>query len=72
MIQFNIPPYEGKEDTYLIEVIKVNHKICGDGSFTEKVNAFLENRFNIKKVLLTTSGTHALYMCAILLDIKPG
>lgn len=72
MIPFNVPPYTGREDKYLKEAISKNRKICGDGPFTKKVNAFLENRFCANKALLTTSGTHALDMSAILLDIRPG
>ena len=71
MIHFNIPPYTGKEIDYMKEAID-NHKICGDGVFTKKCNAFLEQKFNAKKVLLTTSGSTALDMAAILCNIQPG
>ena len=36
MIPFNIPPYTGDEDQYIKKAID-NHKICGDGEFTKKV-----------------------------------
>ena len=48
------------------------HKICGDGQFTKKSNAWLEERFNAQKVLLTTSGTTALDMAALMCDLQPG
>lgn len=71
MINFNIPPYVGTELTYVKQAIE-NHKICGDGPFTKKCNAWLEERFHAQKVLLTTSGTTALDMAMLLCDLKPG
>ena len=71
MIQFNIPPHVGMENEYIKQAIAA-HKICGDGEFTKKCNDWLEKRFNAQKVLLTTSGTTALDMAALLCDIKPG
>lgn len=72
MINFNIPPYLGIELDFVKEAIEDNRKICGDGPFTKKCSEILENKFNAKKVLLTTSCTHALEMAAILADIKEG
>ena len=72
MIPFNVPPYVGKELDYVREAMEKNHKICGDGPFTKKCNEWIEKRFNIEKVLLTTSCTHATEMAAILADIKEG
>lgn len=69
MIPFNIPPASGKEATYIQQAIQ-NHKICGDGEFTKKCSAWMENKFNAQKVLLTTSGTSALEMAAVLCDIQ--
>ena len=71
MIPFNVPPYSGEEEKYIKQAI-ANHKICGDGEFTKKCNIWLENKFNAKKVLLTTSGTTALEMAAILCGVQPG
>ena len=71
MIHFNVPPFTGKELDYMKEAIS-NHKICGDGPFTKKCDAWMETRFNAIKVLLTTSGSSALDMAALLCDIKPG
>ncbi len=71
MILFNIPPFVGTENEYIKQAIEA-HKICGDGEFTKKCNAWLENRFNAQKVLLTTSGTTALDMAALLCNIQPG
>lgn len=71
MISFNIPPFVGTELTYVQQAIDA-HKICGDGQFTKKCNQWLEERFCAQKVLLTTSGTTALDMAALLCDLKPG
>ncbi|KKQ04268.1 MAG: TDP-4-keto-6-deoxy-D-glucose transaminase, partial [Candidatus Moranbacteria bacterium GW2011_GWF1_36_4] len=70
-ILFNIPAYAGNELRYISEVFK-NRKLSGDGEFTKKCSLLMEEKFNAKKVLLTTSGTHALDMAALLLNLKPG
>lgn len=71
MINFNVPPYTGKEMNYIEEAIKA-HKICGDGAFTKKCTSWLEEKTGTKKALLTTSCTHATEMAALLADIQPG
>lgn len=71
MIPFNVPPYIGKEDKYIKQAID-SRKICGDGQFTKKCNEKFEEITGAKKVLMTTSGTSALEMAALLADIKPG
>lgn len=71
MIPFNVPPCVGSEEKYIAEAI-ANHKLCGDGAFTKKCNAKLEEMTGTSKALLTTSCTHATEMAAILSDIKPG
>ena len=71
MISFNVPPLVGTELDYVKKAIE-NHKICGDGPFTKECNAWLAERFGAQKVLLTTSGTTALEMAALLCDLQPG
>lgn len=71
MISFNVPPFYGTELEYVKQAVD-NRKICGDGPFTKRCHEILENSFNAQKVLLTTSGTSALEMAAILCDIQPG
>lgn len=71
MIAFNRAPYLEKSKKYIEEAISVG-KICGDGMFTKKCNAWLEQQTGASKVLLTTSCTHATEMAALLADIKPG
>lgn len=71
MISFNVPPCVGNELEYVKQAIE-SHKICGDGQFTKKCHAWMENRFQDQKVLLTTSGTSALDMALLLCDLQPG
>ena len=71
MINFNVPPFTGKEMDY-IKIAVDNQKICGDGQFTKKCNAWIEERTGTTKCLLTTSCTHATEMAALLAEIKPG
>lgn len=71
MIHFNVPPVVGTEIKYIQEAISA-HKICGDGQFTKKCHAWLEEHLFGSRVLLTTSGTTALEMAALLCDIQAG
>lgn len=71
MIGFNVPIFIDESVDCIKEAIN-NRKICGDGEFTKKCSNWMETKFNSNKVLLTTSGTSALEMAAILLDIKDG
>ena len=71
MIQFNIPPFTGKELDYIKDAVE-RRKLCGDGDFTKKCNKWLEEQTGTAKALLTTSCTHATEMAAILCDIGPG
>lgn len=71
MIPFNVPPYVGTELEYVKQAVE-NHKICGDGPFTKKCHTWLEENLPCQKALLTTSGTTALEMAAILCDLQPG
>ena len=72
MVEFNVPPYVGTEMDYVREAAEVNRKICGDGPFSRRCHAWMEERFGAEKVLLTTSGTAALEMAAVLCDLRPG
>ena len=47
-------------------------KLSGNGKFTKACQAWFEQRYGFRKCLLTTSGTDALEMCAMLCDLKPG
>ena len=71
MIPFNKPFLTGKETDYITDAV-VSGKISGNGKYTQLCQQFFENKFCIKKTLLTTSCTDALEMAAILIDIKEG
>ena len=71
MINFNRPPYAGREKEYIAEAIAGN-KICGDGQFTKKCNEWIEKNTGTTKALLTTSCTQALEMAALLSGIQEG
>lgn len=70
-INFNVPPYTGKELDYIKECVEAQ-KICGDGKYTALDNEWIEKKTGVKKALLTTSCTHATEMSAILAGIKEG
>ncbi len=71
MIKFNIPPRTGDELKYIADAI-ASEKICGDGKYTLECEKILEKKFNSPKVYLTTSGTTALEMACMLIDIQKG
>jgi dTDP-4-amino-4,6-dideoxygalactose transaminase len=70
-IPFNKPFLTGRELTYITEA-HANGHLAGDGAFTKKCNAWLEQRIGSHRALLTHSCTAALEMAAILADLKPG
>lgn len=71
MIGFNVPIFLDESIDCIKQAVN-NRKICGDGEFTRKCSKWMEEKFNVPKVLLTTSCTSALEMTAILLNIKQG
>lgn len=71
MIVFNEPPFVGTEIDYVRQAVE-NKKICGDGPFTKQCSKWIEANLKAQKALLTTSGTAALEMAALLCDIEPG
>jgi len=70
-IPFNKPYMTGKELWYISQAHASGH-LAGDGQFTKKCSAWLEQRIGCQKALLTHSCTAALEMAAILADIQPG
>ncbi len=71
MIDFNVPPFIGEEPKYVMDAMQ-SHRICGDGPYTKKCSAWMEERFHAPKVLLTTSGSTALDMALLLCGLEPG
>ena len=70
-ISFNKPFLAGKELYYIAQSVLGGHT-AGDGPFTKKCQAFMEEKFGANKILLTHSCTAALEMAAILCDVVPG
>lgn len=70
-IPFNKPHLTGKEVHYMYQAV-FNGKLSGNGEYTKRCQAFFEQRYGFRKCLLTTSGTDALEMCAMLCDLKQG
>jgi len=71
MIPFNKPFLSGKETHYMYQAVDTG-KLSGNGRFTKLCQNYFTERYGFKKCLLTTSGTDALEMCAMLCDLKPG
>ncbi len=70
-VPFNRPSVVGAEAEYMARSVATGH-ISGDGPFTRSCHSLLESSLGVHRALLTTSCTHALEMCAVLLDIRPG
>ena len=70
-IDFNRPFLSGKELEYMQEAVN-SCKLSGNGEFTKRCQEFFQKRYGFRKCLLTTSGTDALEMAAILSNVGPG
>lgn len=71
MIPFNKASVTDKEIAYITDAIQ-NSKLSGDGKYTAKVYEKFKELLGIENMLLTTSGTTALEMASILIDLEPG
>ena len=71
MIPFNKPYCSGREIGYIQEVCR-STTMSGNGQFTKLCHGFFEKRYGFRKCLLTTSGTDALEMCAMLCELETG
>lgn len=69
-IPFNRPPILDRGLVYIRQALDRGH-VAGDGFFTGRCREFLESELGVRRVLLTTSCTHALEMAALLLEIGP-
>ncbi len=70
-IPFNRPAVTGLEKRNIREAIQ-RGKFSGDGTWSMKCSEWIESKLECGKALLTASGTHALEMAALLIDIAPG
>lgn len=70
-IPFNRPYMTGKELYYIAEA-HFNGSLSGDGPFTKKCHAWIEERAGCARALLSHSCTAALEMAALLMDVRAG
>ena len=70
-IPFNKPHLTGKEAHYMYHAV-YNGKLSGNGEYTKLCQKYFEEHYGFRKCLLTTSGTDALEMCAMLCDLRHG
>jgi len=71
MVPFNRPHLTGLEFEYIQQAVNAG-QLAGNGQFTRRCQDHLEQRLGAARVLLTHSGTAALEMAALLLDLRPG
>ncbi len=71
MIRFTKSSVTSLEEKYVVDAL-YNGLLSGDGKYTMKVYEQFKERFGIERMLLTTSGTTALEMASILIDLQPG
>ena len=71
MIPFNKPYMTGRELWYISQA-HANSQLSGDGPFTKRCHAWLEQQTGARRALLTHSCTAALEMAALLLELEPG
>lgn len=69
-IPFNKSPVVETSMPYITQAL--NGRLAGDGNFTAQCSSWMESRFQASRVLLTTSGSHALDMAAYLCEVQPG
>lgn len=70
-IPFNQSSLQGRELEYIFRTVTIG-QIAGDQTYSRRCHAFLEQTLGVPKAMVTSSCTHALEMCALLLDIQPG
>jgi dTDP-4-amino-4,6-dideoxygalactose transaminase len=70
-IPFNQSSLQGRELEYIFHTMTIG-QIAGDQTYSRKCHALLEQILGVPKAMVTTSCTHALEMCALLLDLQPG
>lgn len=70
-IPFNKPWFGAAEMHNISGAASFGH-LSGNGVYTQKSQAFMEERYGFKKTFLTTSCTDALEMAAMLMDVRAG
>jgi dTDP-4-amino-4,6-dideoxygalactose transaminase len=69
-IAFSRPWFDGREEAAVREAL--SGQVSGDGPIGRRVEARLAGQLGASRVLLTTSGTHALELALLALGIGPG
>lgn len=70
-IPLNRPSLVGNEMNYILDAVR-RGQLSGDGYYTQRCNALIEELTQSSKALVTHSCTAALEMAAILCDLEPG
>src|SRR5258708_5899804 len=70
-IPFNQSSLQGKELEHISRTMTIG-QIAGDQAYSKRCHALLEEVLGVRRVMVTTSCTHALEMSALLLDIQAG
>src|ERR1700690_1222698 len=70
-IPFSQTSLMGRELEHISQTMTIG-QIAGDQTYSKRCHAFLEQVLGVPKVMVTTSCTHALEMCALLLNLQPG
>jgi dTDP-4-amino-4,6-dideoxygalactose transaminase len=70
-IPFNRSSLLGRELEHIFGTMTIG-QIAGDQTYSKRCHAFLEQVLGVPKAMVTSSCTHALEMCALLLDLQPG
>ncbi|MBQ8961394.1 MAG: dTDP-4-amino-4,6-dideoxygalactose transaminase [Ruminococcus sp.] len=71
MMLFSQPSITELEDRYVIDAMHTS-RLSGDGKYTKRVYEIFRQRFGVEDMLLTTSGTAALELAALLIGLEPG
>ncbi|WP_407474981.1 dTDP-4-amino-4,6-dideoxygalactose transaminase [Sulfitobacter sp. PM12] len=70
-IPLNRPSLVGNEMNYILDAVQ-RGQLSGDGYYTQRCNALIEELTQSSKALVTHSCTAALEMAAILCNLEPG
>lgn len=70
-IPFNHSSLLGRELEHIFRTMTIG-QIAGDQTYSKKCHGLLETLLGVKRALVTTSCTHALELCGLLLDLQPG
>jgi dTDP-4-amino-4,6-dideoxygalactose transaminase len=70
-VPFNVPAQTGRELQYIRRVFEIG-KFSGNREFTGRCTGWFERHFACPRALVTSSGSHALELSALLAEVGPG